>query len=150
MKITHRISAILIPLALLTALTACGGNPEAPATPPESPITETITGEHADCPDLAGFWEDIDGSTVELTETGPNQFDAVIGIFRLAEFTGFGRLDVLGVNLTLQDPSGGTLYAQFRPQEDGTCTLTVTESAWELLASGTRFTGFARKPSPAA
>lgn len=97
-------------------------------------------------PDLEGIWVDADGSTVELTAAGMHKFDAVIGIFRLAEFTGYGDLDTISMDLTLEAPNGGTVYAEFYSEQDGTGTLIVSESDWSLLENGTKFTGFIRKP----
>lgn len=97
-------------------------------------------------PDLEGTWVDADGSTVELTSSGMHRFDAVIGIFRLAQFEGYGELDTISMNLTLADPNGGTVYAEFYDNEDGTGTLVISESGWSLLESGTKFEGFVRKP----
>lgn len=100
---------------------------------------------HAEYPDLEGTWVDADGSTVELTATGEYTFRAVVGIFRLAEFTGTAALDTVSMNLTLTDPAGGELYAAFYLEEDGTACLNITESHWDLLESGTQFTGFVRQ-----
>lgn len=101
-------------------------------------------------PDLEGDWMDADSSTIELTAAGMQKYDVVIGIFRLAQFTGVGELDTVSMKLTLKDPNGGTMYAEFFGEEDGTGTLVITDSTWNLLNSGTKFTGFFRKPAGSA
>lgn len=95
-------------------------------------------------PDLGGKYQDADGSTIELVETEPGKFDAVIGIFRLAEFTGTGELETDGMKLTLDDPNGEKLYAEFTFNADNVYKLVITESHWSLLETGTEFDGFNR------
>lgn len=98
-------------------------------------------------PDLEGTWVDADGNTVELVESGMHRFDATVRIVRLAEFTGYGELDTICMDLKLEDPNDDPLYAEFYVAQDGTCTLIFSESTWELLDSETQFTGFTRKPA---
>lgn len=92
-----------------------------------------------------GNWVDADGSTVELMPVGMQKYEAVVGIFRLAEFTGTAEQDAAGMNLTLKAPDGSTVYATFCPEEDGTAGLHIAESSWSLLESGTELTGFHRQ-----
>lgn len=95
--------------------------------------------------DLEGVWTAEDGSTVTLTVTEAGEYDALVSICRLSQFPGSGELDPVRMNLTLEDPNGGTLRAEFHANEDGTGTLVITESTWNLLAAGTEFPGFARQ-----
>lgn len=98
-------------------------------------------------PDLEGTWVDADGSTVEITPVGMQKYEAVVGIFRLAEFTGTAELDAASMNLTLEAPDGSTVNAEFILEEDGTARLNITKSDWSLLESGTQFAGFSRQES---
>lgn len=99
----------------------------------------------AEASSLEGIWVDTDGSTVELTAAGVQEFAAVIGIFRLAEFIGTGVPDAGTVNLTLEAPDGSELSAVFCLEEDGTARLVIAQSHWELLDSGTQFSGFVKQ-----
>lgn len=95
-------------------------------------------------PDLEGFWQNENGDTVQLTAAGEHTYEAVVGICSLTEFTGTGKLDTISMDLTLEDPNGELLYAEFYQADDETCTLIISESIWNLLESGTEFTGFVR------
>lgn len=117
------------------------------------PLQETNDGLGYDdmpeeCPDLQGLWIDADGSTVELTPVTDFEYTAVIGIFRLAEFTGTGTLDPVGMKLTLDSPNGSAepVYAEFYSEEDASGRLIISESHWSLLETGTEFSGFIRQP----
>lgn len=94
--------------------------------------------------DPEGLWLNNAGEIIELTTAGKSTYDASVNIVRLARFVGYGQHDTGRMTLTLEDPSGGILYADFYDAGDGTRTLSVTESTWSLLETGSEFTGFTR------
>lgn len=92
---------------------------------------------------VEGYFEDGNFNTVYLTNAGMNVYDIEIGIYRLTTFNGEARLSNDGVDFVVEDPNGGQVTGTFYPADDGTYTLTFTESNWSLLESGTTFEGFA-------
>lgn len=103
-----------------------------------------FTADRSDAADIAGIYKDENYDDVMLTKEDDGSFSAVVGIFRLSTFEGTGILQNGSVALTLADPAGGTLYAVFSCEDDGSCTLTIVDSAWSLLETGTVFEGFVK------
>lgn len=96
-------------------------------------------------PDLDGTWKNADGHTVEFIPTGDHNYDVNVSIIRLTQFQGHGKQDVLSMAMELGDPNDGTIYAEFYQNQDGTGTLVITESDWNLLENMTTFTGFVKE-----
>lgn len=97
-------------------------------------------------PDLEGSWMAPDGSIIELTPAGMQNYDAFVSIYRLTQFDGYGELSTVSMGLVLEDPNGNDLYAEFYCNEDSTGTLVISDSIWDLLPNGTKIEGFIRKP----
>lgn len=134
MNTTRKILTVLICLVILATVTAFA-----------------CAEDHVDYPDLEGMWRADDRSTIELTPTDElYQFDVNVSIYRLTQFTGTGELNPVSMMLTLEDPNGNTLYAEFYHNEDSTGTLVISDSVWSLLPNGTKFEGFIRKPANCA
>lgn len=96
-------------------------------------------------PDLDGTWKNADGHTVELIPTGDHNYDVNVSIVRLSQFPGHGELSLVSMSMELEDPNGGTIYAEFYQNDDGTGTLVISESQWNLLENKTTFTGFVKE-----
>lgn len=100
-----------------------------------APVEEGIAG-------MVGIFKDDNENDVMLTESPNLQFYATVGLYRLASMDGTAVLTDDGVDMTLTDPSGGTMRATFLHNPDGFYTLTITDSTWSLLETGTAFEGF--------
>lgn len=94
-----------------------------------------------DVPEMVGIFKDDNFDDVILNEVG-DLYTATVGIYRLTTMDGTGVLTEDGIDLTLTDPSGGTMCATFNRNRGGTYTLTITDSTWSLLETGTSFQGF--------
>ena len=150
--------AVILSLCLcLSLFCACGAEPDPePAIPEESEAAENEMQETAGAENnetdsnliqnytgtyVNGKLQD-GADQVTFTENEDHSYDVVIGIFRLAELTGTGNWMDGAVELNLTDPSGEIMYGIFYPEEDGSYTLMITESNWDLLESQTKFKGF--------
>lgn len=99
--------------------------------------------EAAEPVDFSGSYTTEEGSTAEVTST-ENGYDVTFGLYRLAQLEGTGTNMDGAMEVELKDPNDGDMYGVFFPAEDGTCTLTITQSQWSLIEDGTEFTGFTR------
>lgn len=99
----------------------------------------------ADSPDAMaeGHYANENGDSVDLVYAGMNNYEVEIGIVGLSTFTGEGRTLDGGVEFTVKDPNEGDLFGIFFPAEDGSFSVTFTQSDWDLLESNTTITGFA-------
>lgn len=95
-----------------------------------------------DVPEFVGIFKDDNGNDVILNESENQSCTATVSILRLTEMEGTGALTENGMELTLTDPNGGTMLASFARSRTGTYTLTITNSKWSLLETGTAFEGF--------
>lgn len=91
--------------------------------------------------DYTGSYTTEEGSTAEVVSTEEG-YDVSFGLFRLAQLDGTGTNMDGAMEVELKDPNEGEMYGVFYPAEDGTFTLNITQSQWDLLEAGTEFTGF--------
>lgn len=93
-----------------------------------------------------GSFADLGGdegcNIILFTPAEDGSYAVEISMFRLAQFDGTANYVDGAMELDLLDPNGNPLYGTFAPAEDGTYTLTFTESEWPLMESGTSFEGF--------
>lgn len=93
--------------------------------------------------EFTGEFKNEDGDTVSIKKSG-DTYDVTIGICRLANFEGKGEARDGAVHFELTDPNGGKVAGYFfkSPAKEGTFEVTFAESSWDLLESGSSFTGF--------
>lgn len=92
-----------------------------------------------------GYFTDDNGDIVDINSDGYGSLSCKVSITGLSSFEGYGYYDGYdgygydgGVAfLTLLDPNGNYMYATFNGR-----ILTVYDSSWSLLPSGTSFDGF--------
>lgn len=101
---------------------------------------EIFRGEQTTANVLAGLWKLEDSSFVEIVPAENRSFDVLVSIYRLTQFSGTGEIDSNSMKMII----GDTISARFFLAEDGTGTLIITDSDWNLLESGTEFTGFVK------
>lgn len=110
------------------------------------PMQEEVTCDDvtAEYPDLEGSYTDENENTVTITSAGMNKYDVTVSIVRLCRLEGTGDLTTISMDLTLEDPNGNLMYAEFYCCPDNSYTLVISDSIWNLLDSGTEFTNFSR------
>lgn len=95
--------------------------------------------------DFSGTYFDGDpaeADDITFIKDGDGTYNVSVGIVRLCAMDGSGHVmdDVLEIEFI--DPNGNPMQAVFMKAEDGTYTLRIVESTWELLESGTEYSGF--------
>lgn len=114
------------------------------------PLQGEVDGDEAlpeyDYDQYIGSFVDHDGSEeanrVSFALNEDDTFTADVSLYRLAQLPGVGSRMDGAMEVALEDPNGGTMYGVFFPAEDGTYTLRITQSDWELLEPQTDFPGF--------
>lgn len=91
--------------------------------------------------DYSGTYRDGNENEVVMVKNG-SSYDVQIGIYRLTKFEGNGNIEDGAVYIIAKDPNGNDMVAVFFPAGDGSFTLRVAQSEWELLEEGTEFAGF--------
>ncbi len=94
-------------------------------------------------PNFTGTYSDGNYNDVRLIAVGDGTYYMEIGIYRLTTFDAKGSNADGNVEFAVIDPAGGNITGTFCRAEDGeSWTLTFVSSDWDLLESGTEFTGF--------
>lgn len=91
---------------------------------------------------FAGKYIDDEENDISIVAKESGEYEIVIGLIRLASLEGTAKQVGLNLEMELVDPSGEPMKAVWYIEEDGTCTLKITESTWEYITTGTEYKGF--------
>lgn len=89
-----------------------------------------------------GTYDDGNYNGIVLTKNSDGSYAAEVTFYRLAVMEGSANVMDEAIEMVLSDPNDGEMTAILYPAENGTFTLKITGSTWDLLKTGTEFAGF--------
>lgn len=89
------------------------------------------------------YTSSYDGSTMTITDNNDGTYNVDLSLYRLTTLDDcVGTMDGDKMTVEAVDPNEGKMVLEITAESDGTLTVTVTDSTWELLSNGTAFPEF--------
>lgn len=109
--------------------------------------TDSVAGEAAATAEngiTAGeYTSSYDGSTMTITDNNDGTYKVDLSLFRVTTLeNGVGTMDGDKMTVEVVDPAEGNMGLEITAESDGTLTVTVTDSTWDILSNGTKFLEF--------
>lgn len=89
------------------------------------------------------YTSSYDGSTMTITDNNDGTYKVDLSLFRVTTLeNGVGTMDGDKMTVEVVDPAEGNMGLEITTESDGTLTVTVTDSSWDILSNGTKFLEF--------